>query len=110
MPDPEQSIPHEPRGMTLADLVVLIVGVGLACSLPWVWFIPQIMAIHGPGSRFFAWLVLAYEGLGKACIALTPVVLVRRFRYGGVARPAEFLLALCSLSTLAMAVEHLSVF
>jgi hypothetical protein len=45
------------------------------------------------------------ELLTRACLALVPVVLARRARYGGIARPAEFLAAACSLPLLQRAAD-----
>jgi hypothetical protein len=89
----------EPRGMTLADLGVLVAGVALVMTLPartsaWPPFLPP------PQTWFFA--LIGGLRLAVACgMVLALVVLFRRGRYGGTVRPAEYLaLALAAFGLL----------
>jgi hypothetical protein len=58
----------EPPGITIADLVVLVLGVALAVALPW----PPAFS----PSRLRWSLQLTAVAMGRACVALVPVVLV----------------------------------
>jgi hypothetical protein len=102
----------EPAGITVADLVALVVGAAVAVALPWpfwaqffrpaaVWTWPRDYQALLAGLQF---TTLA---LSRACMALVPVVLARRARYGGVARPAEFLAAAGGLPPLPRSADHL---
>lgn len=73
----------EPIGTTPADLLALIAGVALAAALPW--------SSGRPEPAWFMALAYAQEGLPKGCMALIPVVITRRARFGGPIRPGEFL-------------------
>jgi hypothetical protein len=98
----------EPAGITVADLVALVGGAAVAVALPWQFGAPFFRpAAIGTwlGSR--ALLQFTGLALSRACLALVPVVLARRARYGGVARPAEFLAAVCGLTLLPQAADHL---
>jgi hypothetical protein len=101
----------EPAGITVADLVALVVGAAVAVALPWE-FWPRISrpaAIWTELRAYWPLPLLRFTALvlSRACVALVPVVLARRARYGGVARPAEFLATACGLSLLQPAADHL---
>ncbi len=98
--------PREPRGVTVADMLALVVGVAVVAWLPWSnW--PQFVGRRGPTPWVadpMAWAIVA-EGLGKACLAMVPVVLARRARFGGPMRPGEFLAACGGLFWLSWGIE-----
>jgi hypothetical protein len=89
----------EPLGVTVADLVALVLGVALAMALPW----PPGRPWNGPRAA----LQFTAQAAARSALALLPVVLARRVRYGGLARPAEFLAAACGLAQLPVAIGHL---
>jgi len=105
-PPPDRDRP-EPNGLTVVDLTALVAGVALAAALPWGFgvSIPTAAGWNWWGSR--GGLQFAGLALERACLALVPVVLARRARYGGVARPAEFLAAACGLTGVPRAVSRL---
>lgn len=97
-PEPPPARPRaEPRWITLADLGVVVVGVALVMVVP----------SQGPGLPFFILgpppivFLVAMGGLRLTAafgFVLALVVLLRRVRYGGLVRPAEWLaLGLASL-------------
>src|SRR4051812_25460440 len=75
----------EPAGITLADLLALIVGAAIASALP------DRLWQRALQSGAIGVLLADYQALGRlltqlvtrACLALIPVVLLRRARYGG---------------------------
>jgi hypothetical protein len=81
----------EPRNITLADLMALVAGFALAAS-----FLRDEAAMQG---RVIGWTaplwitgaVSAVSWLRSTCLALTAVAVVRRWRYGGMYSPGEFL-------------------
>jgi hypothetical protein len=97
-----QRLVLEPKGMTLADLVVLVIGCALAFALPWEKFSPV-----GPAAEWYLRFVFLFLGLQRLCLALGVVVFVRKVRYGGAARPAELLLLLCAMPLVGDSVEYL---
>ena len=81
----------EPTSNTVADLVALVVGVALAASLEWYsgWYSRQAwLGFSPPG--WFVVLIYFNEATRKGLLAMVPVILSRRIRYGGPIRPAEF--------------------
>jgi hypothetical protein len=107
---PSQSPSHrtEPAGTTIGDLLALAIGVALAASLEWYsgWG-SQRGPFRGvvPG-----WYVAFYyftEGLQKGLVALIPVVIARRVRYGGAIRPAQFLAFTVGVPRLLLSFERL---
>jgi hypothetical protein len=90
---PAGTVPRsEPRNLTLADLMVLIAGVGLALSLPDLYSRP----IPGPQARepselASVWLTYFSEQVGKLGIAFGLAALVSCARYGRPIRSPEFL-------------------
>jgi len=81
--------------MTIADSLVLVFGIALALSLPWYngWVqLPQ--PVMEPWWRIISLFV--EEPVGKASLALIPLMLYRRARLGGLCRPGELLLAVCA--------------
>lgn len=96
------SVRSESRGCTLADLLLLTVGVAVAVALRWHTLTG--FAATTPYVFETGWLNpanIAIEALGKACAALIPVILFRRWRYGGPIRPAEYLPIFSGLRQLA---------
>lgn len=85
---------REPRrsGITLADLMVLTLGVAVAAALDW-YSLSAAPARFG-GSSAPTWYVVANratEVCQKGCIALSVLILFQRWRSGGGLRPAEAL-------------------
>jgi hypothetical protein len=80
----------EPIGCTLGDLMVLTLGVAIAACLDWYSsrIDSNLIGIKlAPG-----WYSLSNQGIEfmqKACVALVPVILARRMRFGGPLRPVE---------------------
>jgi hypothetical protein len=98
----------EPRGLTLADLVALVVGSALAVAAPWPFEMPAPgTGNFGPWLGTLSFFQSASLALERACLALLPVVLARRIRYGGFARPAEFLVAACGMPSFDQVAEYL---
>lgn len=91
---------EEPRGMTLMDLCVLVVGSSVVFSIGWRGISPLMAVIHPDW-----WLGPAAEVVEKAGLALFLVVIARRARYGGLCRPSEFLLIVCGSQILPHLVE-----
>lgn len=98
----------EPAGITVADLVALIIGVAVAVDLPWRFWPPlfQSAAVWTWPREYRGLLQFAADALNRACLTLLPVVMARLVRYGRVARPAEFLATACSLMLLPRAADH----
>lgn len=96
----------EPRSPTLADLLAVVAGVAVVAWLPWGnW--PEFVRSGGPADWVAApgaWAMVS-EAFGKACLAMVPVVLVRRAQFGGRMRPGEFLAACGGLYWLTWGVE-----
>ncbi len=80
----------EPRGMTLADLVVLVAGVAVAVGAGWFSLGPEIRVNRERVPEWVGWLAVANEAEWKVLMALVPVVLARRFRYGRGPSAPEF--------------------
>ncbi len=82
----------EPRGMTLADLAALVVGCagGMATLKVAGYF--QIASFPASARPF---LILVQAGM-IAGVGLTAVALARRWRYGGTARPTEWMAILAA--------------
>lgn len=98
-----QSRPIEPRAMTLADLVVLVVGCALGITLLGL---SDSAPIASPLEIFTHWLV-AFNSLQGVCLAIALVGFVRRVRYGGPARPAQVLPSFFAMPVVASAVVEL---
>lgn len=80
---------EERRGPTVADLLALVAGVAIAATLPWdYWIHPYDFRGPWPGWLPYVWA--ARQVAGICCLVLIPVILVRRFQFGGLVRPAEF--------------------
>jgi hypothetical protein len=96
-----------PRSITIADSIVLVFGVALAMSLPWYnrW-LQQPQPVMEPRWRIISLFV--EEAIGKASLALIPIMLYRRARLGGLCRPGELLLAVCASCALAEQVSWAS--
>ncbi len=88
----------EPRGFTLIDLSMLVVGFAIVFAMPLLpddwnsteFWLPSV----------FTWLVYAYIAIQKSGLILIPVILARRARYGGWPQPAEWLALLVGLPNL----------
>jgi hypothetical protein len=98
----------EPTANTIADLVALIVGVGLAISFEWhsAWAVPLGMGGRG-APRWFGVLRYVDEGLQNGLMAMIVVVIARRLRYGGPIRPAEFLAFTVGVPRLLLGLQRL---
>ena len=97
---------NEHRSMTLGDLAVLVAGVAVVLVLPSRQsYLPYPSDFLGPWPRWFPWCFCLRQALGAACIVVVPVVLWRRARYGGLARPAEFLALFAAMPFLADGIE-----
>ena len=93
----------EPRGMTVADLLVLVAGCAGFLVLPWFGFQPGEVAWLRAGADwegFYTVTGTLGEGAERLALVLTLVVIARRIRYGGVARPGEYLLGYVALHLL----------
>ncbi len=96
---------REPTSVTLADLSSLVIGVALALSLPQLHHPTDQISIYGTGwvnpmPGWVACLFVIGEVAMKAGLALTPVIVARRVRYGGLPRPADWLAILVGLALL----------
>jgi len=109
MPSPlANSKDREPVGLTLADLVAIVAGAAVLLAMPVLrLYWPDPREFPGVWPRWLPWTWATRQILTGACLALVPVILARRFRYGGMARPAEFLAACCGLPLLVDWVEIL---
>jgi hypothetical protein len=91
----------EPSSITLADLTTLVVGFALVFSLPQLHHVADRIAIGNvamPG--WVPWLFVVREVAMKAGLVLTPVIVARRARFGGLPRPAEWFAILVGLPLL----------
>jgi hypothetical protein len=92
--------------LTLGDLAALVAGIAAVLVLPTrqsYW--PYPTDFLGPWPRWLPWCFCLRQALGAACAALVPVILTRRARYGGLARPAEFLAICAALPFLSDSIE-----
>jgi hypothetical protein len=93
--------------MTIADSIALVFGVALAMSLPWYHLWSQRpQPVMEPRWRITSLFV--EEAVGKASLALIPLMLFRHARLGGLCRPGELLLAVCASCALAEQVDRAS--
>jgi hypothetical protein len=92
---------REPTSITLADLSSLVVGAALAFSLPQLHHPTDRISIGNiPMPGWVACLFVIGEVAMKAGLALTPVIVARRVRYGGLPGPADWLAILVGLALL----------
>jgi hypothetical protein len=98
----------EPAGTTTGDLLALAAGVALAASLEWYsgWG-SQLGPWGSPAPRWYVLFYYFKEGLQKGLVALIPVVIARRVRYGGPIRTAEFLALTVGVPRLLLSFERL---
>lgn len=92
---------REPVSVTLADLSMLVLGAASAMSLPLLHRPADLIAIGGtamPG--WIAWLFVIAEFAMRVGLAIAPVIVARRARYGGLPTPAEWLSILVGLQLL----------
>jgi hypothetical protein len=100
----------EPRRLTLADLLMLIVGFALAFSLPQLHHLDDALMMIGavriqmPG--WSAHLLVLREVAMKCGMIVVPVIVARRARYGGLPHPADWLAILVALPWVHEAVER----
>ena len=87
---PDGGLSRRPRAIALIDLMALVAGVALVLPLREVFGDSWITAVQV--SEPWATFLKVGEFTSKAGIALVPVILIQRFRFGGIFRPAEWLL------------------
>jgi hypothetical protein len=98
---------REPISITLADLLALVVGAALAVSLPQLhWPSDRITISNVSMPSWVAWLFVIAEAAMKVGLALVPVILARRARYGGLPKPADWLTILVALILLHEVVQR----
>ncbi len=100
----------EPTVTTIADLLALAAGVALAASLEWYSGWAAQLGAMATTPTWYLRLYYLMEGLQKCLVAMTPVVVARRIRYGGPIRPSEFLAFSSSVPRLLMSLERLPTF
>ena len=82
---------QRPRTMTIADSMVLVIGVAVVLALPWYnGWVEKPQPVMEPRWRIILWFV--EEAVGKVSLALIPLMMYRRARFGGLCRPGELLL------------------
>jgi len=81
------SLPPEPRGMTLHDLLILTLGVALSLAVPTNWSMGWPLALGPP-----PWSILAVSFSQEAGLVLVLVIFFRRWKYGGKIRSTEWLM------------------
>jgi hypothetical protein len=92
---------REPTSITLADLSSLVVGAALVFRLPQLHHPTDRIRIGNfPMPGWVACLFVIGEVGMKAGLAVTPVIMARRVRYGGLPRPADWLAILFGLALL----------
>jgi hypothetical protein len=100
----------EPSANTIADLVALVAGVALAAALEWYSGWGSRQGLGGtPAPHWYVLLYYLNEGVQKGLVAMIPVVVSRRARYGGPVRPAEFLALSSGVPRLLLSFERLPV-
>jgi hypothetical protein len=98
----------EPRSMMLADLLALILGSAFAVYLPQIHFPRDRITIGNfPMPEWIAWHFVITEVLMKVGLALVPVILARRARYGGLPTAADWLPIVVALPLLDEIVRRL---
>lgn len=102
----------EPRGCTLADLIALTFGAAIAASLYWYSNKGGTNTVAGGSSASlgYFWFNSFLELLQKSCVALTPVILLRRWQAGGPIRPIAYLPILIALGQVSLSIWHWPVF
>ncbi len=97
----------EPRTITIADSMVLVIGVAVALALPWFnGWVEEPQPVMEPRWRIILWFV--EEAVGKLSLALIPLMMYRRARFGGLCRPGELLLVVCASRVIAGEVYRVS--
>jgi hypothetical protein len=95
------------RSMTIADSIVLVFGVALALSLPcYNHWVQKPEPFIWPRWRIIS--LFLEEKVGKASLALIPLMLYRHARLDGSCRPGELLLAVCAACVVADEVDRAS--
>ncbi len=99
-------VEREPKAITLSDLIALVAGVAIVLRIPWV-FWPDPRDRIASSASWVPYVWLGEQILELSCLALLPVILLRRARFGGLIRPAEFLTVCCGLPALTWGAELL---
>jgi hypothetical protein len=98
----------QPVWFTTADQIALVIGCSMALAMPWHNSpTAQISFAGGLMSRSFAYLVVLDELIRKSCLALVPVLLVRRARFAERGRALESLVVFCAMTQVVITVESL---
>src|SRR5262249_5605397 len=98
----------EPFGITTADLIALVIGSSLALAMPWQ--SSPTAEIHFAGGLMpssFSYRLAPLELIPKACLALVPVLLIRRARFATRGRAVECLVAFCAITQVVRALDDL---
>jgi hypothetical protein len=97
----------DPRSITIADSMMLVIGVAVALALPWYsgWSQTPQAALDPPWRVILSFIE---ELIGKSSLALVPLMLYRRARARGLCRPGELLLVVCAARVIADQVGRLS--
>jgi hypothetical protein len=92
---------REPVSVTLADLSMLVLGAALATYVPLMHRpADRINVANIPMPGWIAWLFVLAEFAMRVGLTLTPVIVARRARYGGLPRPADWLSIVVGLQLL----------
>jgi hypothetical protein len=96
----------EHRFVTLGELAAVVAGVAVVLVMPTTQsYWPLASDFGGPWPDWLPWFFCLGQALAAACVALMPVVFWRRACYGGLARPAEFLVLCAAMPFLARGIE-----
>jgi hypothetical protein len=113
MPDQSVSASSAPDSkvrLAVAELIGLIVGVAIVCSLPWL-NRPPLETLRSGFRTLLCYpmvdlLAFLEELLGKAALALVPAILVRSARLRRIVPPLVFLVACLGLPWLASGLHY----
>lgn len=98
---------REPARPTLADLLMLVAGFALSFSLPRTFHLTDRFTVGNvsmPG--WIAYLFVTEEAAMRGGVILLPVILARRFRYGGLPGPADWLALVAGLPLLHQLIQR----
>ncbi len=98
---------RRPESLAVVDLMALVLGVALAASIPWDsgWGY-TLFSYDARINLFSGVLYVVALGLERSCLALVPVLLVRRARLGCFIGPSAFLVASCGLPSAAWWIDR----